>query len=108
MYSSVDHDDDKEDLAPRFSDSDVNSEKAESEGFDMSYTLKPTRRSRLPHITANTAGIVTMMLVYGLSIYAAVLGTWIVQSRDDNGNLYRKTSAYCESCPYLCVIKYFC
>ncbi|MCJ1308697.1 hypothetical protein MMC25_002351 [Agyrium rufum] len=90
MYSSVDHDDNKEDLAPRFSDS----EKAENEGFDMSYNLKPTRHSRLPHFTANTAGIVTVMLIYGLSMYAAVLGTRTVQSRDDDGNLYRKTSAY--------------
>ncbi|KAM3073411.1 hypothetical protein ACMFMG_004690 [Clarireedia jacksonii] len=90
MYSSVNHDDDKEDIAPRLSD--VNSEKAESEGFDMPYNFKPTRRSCLPHITANTTGIVFMMLVYGLSIYAAVLGTYKVQNRESN--LYRKTAAY--------------
>lgn len=97
MYSSVTDDEEKEHLSSRFSD--VSTEKAESEGYDMSYTLKPTRRSRLPHITANTAGIVTIVLVYGLSIYGAVLGTWAMHSHNDHGSPYTKPIAYCRSYP---------
>ncbi|KAG4443326.1 hypothetical protein IFR05_001195 [Cadophora sp. M221] len=92
LYSSVTDEEEKERLSSRFSD--VSTEKAESEGYDMSYTLKPTRRSRLPHITANTAGIVTIVLVYGLSIYGAVLGTWAMHSRSDHGSPYTKPIAY--------------
>ncbi|KAK0099782.1 hypothetical protein ONS95_010757 [Cadophora gregata] len=94
-YSSVTDDEEKEHLSSRFSD--VSTEKAESEGYDMSY-LKTTRRSRLPYITANTAGIVTIVLVYGLSIYGAVLGTWAMHSHNDHGSPYTKPIAYCSPC----------
>lgn len=96
LYSSVKNDDLKEEQTARFRDNDLSSEKAESEDFDTTYMLKP-RRSRLPHVTANITGVVTLLLLYGLSIYAAVLGTRMMHNHQGSGRMYTQTSAYCKS-----------
>ena len=98
IYSSVTDDEEKEHLSSRFSD--VSADNAESEGYDMSLTLKSTGHSRMPHITANTPGIVVIVLIYGLSIYGAVLGTWAIHSHNDHGSLYTKPIAYCRAYPH--------
>jgi len=90
-YSYVDGDD-KESLVPRRS----------SDDSDLTLpNLSETRhRSRWPYVTGNTTGIVALVLVYGLSIFAAVLGTCAVQNRGNN--LLKKTSAYCKCHSCLC------
>ncbi|EON98885.1 putative tat pathway signal sequence protein [Phaeoacremonium minimum UCRPA7] len=88
-YSYVD-DEDKENLVAR--NSDDKSENAESEDSEIPYGLGRERHSRRPFVTGNITGIVVLLLLYGLSIFAAVLGTLAVQNR---GNiLLKKTSAY--------------
>jgi hypothetical protein len=92
-YSYVD-DEDKENLVARSSDD-------KSEGSEIPYGLAPARHSRRPYITGNTTGIVILLLVYGLSILAAIFGTGAVLNRGNN--LLKKTSAYCKSPLALCV-----
>lgn len=102
-YSYVD-DEDKENLVARSSDSDDKSEST-LEGGDalgIRYDLRSTRRSRLPYVTGNTTGVVALSLVYGLSIFAAVMGTCAWQGRGNN--MLKKTSAYCKSPPVRCII----
>lgn len=93
-YSYVDGDD-KESLVPRRSSDDSKGESLpDGDHYDACAQNTTRHRSRWPYVTGNTTGIVALVLVYGLSIFAAVLGTCAVQNRGNN--LLKKTSAYCK------------